>query len=61
MNLSELFETLAKTDHKGSESDVSKEVSKEEFDPGKDFAARRRLLLFFNRDFPEELWLGDGG
>ena len=54
-------EVVVKTDHKGSESDVSKEVSKEEFDPGKDFAARRRLLLFFNRDFPEELWLGDSG
>ena len=49
---------LAKTDHKGSESDVSKEVSKEEFDPGKDFAAGRSLLLFFNRDFPGEMRLG---
>ena len=52
---------VVKTDHKGSESDVSKEMSKEEFDPGKDFAARRRLLLFFNRDFPGELRLGDSG
>ena len=39
---------VVKTDHKGSESDVSKEMSKEELDPGKDFAARGRLLLFFD-------------
>ena len=39
---------VVKTDHKGSESDVSKEMSKEEFDPGKDPAAGGRLLLLFN-------------
>ena len=39
---------VVKTDHKGSESDVAKEMSKEELDPGKDSAARGRLLLFFD-------------
>ena len=58
MNSSELFEMVGKTDHKGGESDVAKEVSKEELDPGKYPAARRRFLLFFDGDFPGEMRLG---
>ena len=49
---------VVKTDHKGSESDVAKEMSKEELDPGKDPAAGRGLLLFFNRDFSGKMRLG---
>ena len=50
-----MIEILVKTDHKGSESDVAKEMSKEELDPGKDLAAGGRLLLFFDRDFSGEM------
>ena len=49
---------VVQTDHKGSESDVAKEMSKEELDPGEDSAAGRGLLLFFNRDFSGEMRLG---
>ena len=43
---------VMKTDHKGSESDVSKQMSKEEFDPGKNPAAGGSFLFFLDRDFP---------